>query len=108
MNKFRLLAIALVFGTTSLFASTIITPDVSKDEIRKQIVELVENSSNTIESQVLVNVTFTFSTEGEIVVLKVNSRDKKVLSFIRENLNNKVLENPGKPNKHYTMNINIK
>ncbi|UMB59642.1 hypothetical protein MHL31_11190 [Lutibacter sp. A80] len=108
MNKFRLLAIALVFGTTSLFASTIITPDVSKDEIRKQIVELVENTNNTIENQVLVNVTFTFSTEGEIVVLKVNSRDKKVLSFIRENLNNKVLENPGRANRHYTMSINIK
>ena len=108
MNKFRLLAIALVFGTTSLFANTIITPDVSKDEIRKQIIELVENSTNTIENQVIVNVTFTFSTEGEIVVLKVNSTDKQVLSFIRENLNSKTLENPGKLNRHYTMAINIK
>lgn len=108
MNKFRLLAIALVFGTTSLFASTIITPDVSKDEIRKQIVELVENSNNAIENQVLVNVTFTFSTEGEIVVLKVNSTDKQVLSFIRENLNSKTLDNPGKANRRYTMAINIK
>lgn len=108
MNKFRLLAIALVFGTTSLFANTIITPDVSKDEIRKQIIELVENSTNTIENQVIVNVTFTFSTEGEIVVLKVNSTDKQVLSFIRENLNSKTLENPGKVNRHYTMAINIK
>jgi len=108
MNKFRLLAIALVFGTTSLFANTIITPEVSKDEIRKQIVELVESSTNTFENQVLVNVTFTFSSEGEIVVLKVNSTDKQVLAFIRENLNSKTLENPGKANKRYTMSINIK
>lgn len=108
MNKFRLLAIALVFGTTSLFASTIITPDVSKDEIRKQIVELVENSADTVENQISVNVTFTFSTEGEIVVLKVNSANKKVLSFIRKNLNNKKLESPGKANRHYTMAINVK
>ena len=108
MNKFRLLAIALVFGTTSLFASTIITPDVSKDDIRKQIIELVENSTTEINSQVIVNVTFTFNTSGEIVVLKVNSKDKQVLTFIRENLNSKTLENPGKANRHYTMAINIK
>ena len=108
MNKFRLVAIALVFGTTSLFASTIITPDVSKDEIRAQIIELVENSETIIENQVVVHVTFTFSTSGEIVVLKVNSTDKKVLSFIRETLNNKKLENPGKTYRHYTMAINVK
>ena len=107
MNKFRLVAIALVFGTTSLFASTIITPDVSKDEIRAQIIELVENSETIIENQVVVHVTFTFSTSGEIVVLKVNSTDKEVLSFIRENLNTKKLENPGKVNRHYTMAIII-
>ena len=107
MNKFRLLAIALVFGTTSLFASTIITPDVSKDEIRAQIIELVENSETIIENQVVVHVTFTFSTSGEIVVLKVNSTDKQVLTFIRENLNSKSLENPGKANIHYTMAIII-
>ena len=107
MNKFRLLAIALVFGTTSLFASTIITPDVSKDEIRAQIIELVENSETIIENQVVVHVTFTFSTSGEIVVLKVNSTDKQVLTFIRENLNSKSLENPGKANRHYTMAIII-
>ena len=108
MNKFRLLAIAFVLGTTSLFASTIITPDVSKDELRKQIIELVENSNTLIETQVVVHVTFTFSTEGEIVVLKVNSKEKQVLNFIRENLNNKILENPGRANRHYTMAINIK
>jgi len=107
MNKFRLVAIALVFGTTGLFASTIITPDVSKDEIRAQIIELVENSETIIENQVVVHVTFTFSTSGEIVVLKVNSTDKQVLTFIRENLNSKSLENPGKANRHYTMAIII-
>ncbi|REE83457.1 hypothetical protein BX611_0748 [Lutibacter oceani] len=108
MNKFKLLVVALLLGTTSLFANTIINPEISKDEIRKQIVELVQNSENTFENQITVHVTFTFSSEGEIVVLKVNSTDKKVLSFIRETLNSKKLENPGKTHKHYTMAINIK
>ena len=68
---------------------------------------MVENSETIIENQVVVHVTFTFSTSGEIVVLKVNSTDKQVLTFIRENLNSKSLENPGKANRHYTMAIII-
>ncbi len=108
MNKFKVLAIAFVLGTTSLFANNIVNPEVSKDEIRQQIIELVEHSQNTIASQVTVNVTFTFSTSGEIIVKKVNSTDKDVLAFIRENINSKVLENPGRANKNFTMSIVIK
>ena len=108
MNKFKLLAIALVLGTTSLFANNIINPEVSKDEIRQQIIELVQDSQNTIDSQITVNVTFTFSTSGEIVVKKVDSSDKEVLAFIRKNINSKVLENPGRANRNFTMPIVIK
>jgi len=108
MNKFRLLAIALVLGTTSLLANTIINPEVSRDEIRKQIVELVGNSKVSIDDITTVNVTFTFSSEGEIVVLKVDSRDEQVLNFVRKNLNSKKLEKPGKVNRHFSMPITIK
>ena len=108
MNKFRLLAIALVLGTTSLLANTIINPEVSRDEIRKQIVELVGNSKVSIDDITTVNVTFTFSSEGEIVVLKVDSRDEQVLNFVRKNLNSKKLEKPGKANRHFSMPITIK
>ena len=108
MNKFKVLAIALVLVTTSLFASNIENPEVSKDEIRNQIVELVQFSNNSIDSQITVNVTFTFSTSGEIVVKKVNSTDKEVLAFVRENINSKVLVKPGRANKNFTMPIVIK
>lgn len=108
MNKFKVLAIALVLGASSLFANNIINSDVSKDDIRKQIIELVQNSENSIDNQVTINVTFTFSTAGEIIVKKVNSRDKEVLSFIRENINKKILVNPGKVNRNYTMSFVIK
>ncbi len=108
MNKFKVLAIALVLGTTSLFANNIVNPEVSKDEIRQQIIELVQHSVNTIDNQVTVNVTFTFSTSGEIIVKKVDSTDKEVLAFIRENINSRVLENPGRANRNFTMSIVIK
>jgi len=108
MNKFKLMAIAFVFGTASLFASSINNPEVSGDEIRTQIVELVNASANNIDAKISVNITFSFNSEGEIVVLKVESREKEVLNFVRENINGKKIENPGKVRKKYEMFITIK
>jgi hypothetical protein len=108
MNKFKLLAIVLMMGVTSLFAKINTNPDTSKDEIRKQIIELVEQTTNVFENEISVKITFTFDTEGEIIVLSVDSKEKDVLSFIRENLNNKKLKNPGKVQKEYTLRISIK
>ena len=108
MKKIKLLVLALVLGTSSLFANSIINPDVSKEEIRKQIIELVQDSNNIVNEKIDVKVTFTFNTDGEIIVLKVGSSDKRVLTFIREKLNGKVLENPGKVYKQYSMPISIK
>lgn len=108
MNKFKLMAVALVVGTMSLFASNVENPDVSKDEIKKQIVELVSNADNDFTEETTVKLTITFSTRGEIVVLGINSKDKKVISFIQENINHKILKNPGKKYKHYKMPLVIK
>lgn len=108
MNKFKLMAIALVFGTASLFANTVSNPEISGDEIRNQIIELIDNVNDNLEIRASVNVTFSFNSEGEIVVLKVGSKDKDVLNFIRENMNGKTIENPGKQKKKYNMVITIK
>ena len=108
MNKFRLLAIALVLGTASLFANNIISADVTKEEIRKQIIELVDNSEIITESEVTVNITFTFNTDGEIIVTEVDTKDRNVLTFIRENINRKTLKNPGVAGKIFTMSFLIK
>jgi hypothetical protein len=108
MNKFKLMAIALVVGTMSLFASNVVNPDVSKDEIKKQIVELVNSVENNFTQETTVKLTFTFSTKGEIVVLGINSKDKKVISFVQENINHKIIKNPGKQYKHYKMPFVIK
>ena len=44
----------------------------------------------------------------ESLVLKVESLDKNVLTFIRENINGKKIENPGKVKKKYEMFITVK
>ena len=78
------------------------------EEIRIQIIELVQDSNDIVSEPIDVKVTFSFNIKGEIVVLKVGSTDRKILTFIRENLNGKVLEYPGKVYKQYTMPISFK
>jgi len=107
MNKFKLLLVALVFGSVTLFANTV-NPDVSGDEIRSQIIELVDASTATLETQISVNIVFSFNTEGEIVVLKVDSREKELIDFVRNNINGKKIENPGKMRRKYEMFITVK
>jgi hypothetical protein len=108
MNKIKVLAIVLMMGATSLFANPTVDADVTKDEIRKQIIELVEKSVSNFKNEITVTITFTFNTSGEIIITNVESRTKEVLAFIRENINNKKLENPGKVKREYTLPITIK
>ncbi len=107
MRKYKLLALALVIGTASLFATNMEDSNVPKKEIRAQIVKLLKAPNFTISSEITVHLTFTFSSEGEIVVLKVDTRNRDVLNFIRENINYKKLENPGVRDKIYTMPLKI-
>lgn len=107
MKKFKLLALALVIGTASLFATNgndLIEPN---KKIRTQIVNLLEAPNFIIENETKVIISFTFNSEGEIVVLTVDTRDKNILNYIRENLNNKKVENPGERDKLYTMPLKV-
>jgi hypothetical protein len=108
MRKFKLLALALVIGTASLFATNTNNPDVVKKEIRTQIIDLLGAPDFTVADEINVTISFTFSSEGEIVVLDVNSKNRDVLNFVRENLNYKKIDNPGERDKLYTMPLKVK
>ena len=101
-----LLALALVIGTASLFAANV-DPNVPKSEIRTQIVKLLDAPNFKVEKDLKVDITFTFSSEGEIVVLSVDSNRKDVLNYVRENLNYKKIQNPGDRDKLYTMPLTL-
>lgn len=107
MKKFKLLALALAISTTSLFATNFDDAGI-KEGMRNQIVKLLNTPDFTVENDIDVNITFTFSSEGEIVVLSVDSKDEDILKYIRKNLNYKKIENPGKRDKHYSMPIKVK
>ena len=105
MKKFMLVALALVIGTASVMAKDF-TPEPKK-EIRTQIVKLLDTPNFTLQEDINVLVTFTFSSEGEIVVLDINSKRREVLKYVRKNLNYKKIQNPGERDKLYEMPLTI-
>ena len=108
MRKLMLMAFALVIGTASLCASNIGSEETPKDEIRAQIVELLKTPGFTLDQEYNVNISFTFSSNGEIVVLSVDSKNRDVLNYIRENLNYKIIQNPGEKDQLYRMSLKMK
>ena len=107
MKKFKLLAFALVIGTASVFAASGDDPAETNKKIRSEIVSLLQGVDLIVEEEVTVELIFTFSSEGEIVVLEVDTRDQHILNCIRENLNYKKVNNPGKENKLYKMPLKV-
>ena len=105
MRKFKLLALALVIGTASLFATAV--EDVPNEEIRSQIVKLLQTPDFGVDSEMTVNISFTFSSEGEVVVLGVDSKNRNVLNYIHKNLNYNKIQNPGERDKLYSMPLKI-
>lgn len=107
MKKFKLMAIALVMGTTSLFATTPVNPVGSIEEIHEQITELIDNVNVDFDENKTVDLIFTFSSAGEIVVLDVDSNDREVIKFVRRHVNYKKIDNPGVKDLIYTVTLKI-
>ena len=111
MKKFKLLALVFVLGTTSLFATNVEnleTPeDVPAKVIRNQIVELLATPNFAVEAEIQIAISFTFNSEGGIIVLNVNSRDAKILNYVRKNINGKMIDMPGERDKVYTIPLKI-
>lgn len=106
MKKLNVLALALVIGTASLFASNVVS-DIPTKQIRTQIVDLFKTPKFNIEEDLKVNIFFTFNSAGEIVLLKIDSKDKDVLNYVQESLNNKKVQTPGELYKVFTMTLKI-
>ncbi len=108
MKKFKLLALALAIGTMSLFATTTNgVPDIPAKQIRSQVSTLFTAPDFTVKEDVSVYVLFTFDSDGKIVVLRVDSKDKDVVNYVNESMNNKTIETPGEMNRVFTLPLKI-
>jgi len=106
MKKIKLFALAFVIGTAGLFATELVNP-TPKKEIRTQIVKLLKTPRFAVPNDIELTVTFTFSSEGELVVLDVDSNNRDVLKYVRKHMNYKKIQNPGERDKMYTMPIKL-
>jgi len=106
MKKLMFTALALVIATTTLFATNA-SPDDDNKNIRSQIIEIMDAPDFSINKDTTVAITFTFNSEGEIIVLSVDSKDHKVLNYVRENLNHKVIATPGERDKLYSFQLKV-
>ena len=108
MKNLKLLALAFVIGSSSLFAASTELPDVPVKQISIQISELFTAAPDfTVSEDMKINVVFTFNSDGEVIVLKVDSKDKDVLNYIRKTLNHKMIDTPGEMNRVFTMPLTI-
>jgi len=106
MKNLKVLSIALLIATTSLFATEIV-PDIPVKEIRVQVADLFETPEFYLDEDTIVNILFTFSSAGDIVVLKVDSTDKEVLKYVSKYMNHKMIQTPGEVNRIFTLPLRI-
>ena len=109
MKKFKLLALAFVIATTSLFAKSIDPPDVPVEVIKNQMIELFTAKHDlSINNDKVVKVDFKFDNNGKIIVLKIDSKNRDVLSYIRKNLNNNGIEAPVESQRKFHIYLRFK
>lgn len=99
--KVLLVAFALLIGT---FISTAANPTPLEDaKFSVEIAKLLENP--TFEQQVKTSICFVINSEGEIVVLSVDTDNAIVERFIKSRLNYKKINSNLVKNKEYTVPI---
>ena len=95
-----------LIATSSLFATEIV-PDIPAKQIRTQVADLFQAPEFNLDEDTIVNISFTFSSEGSIVLLKIDSTDKEVLNYVSKYMNHKMIQTPGEENRIFTFPLRI-
>jgi hypothetical protein len=90
MKNLNLIVLVIAFGVSSMsFATPTNNPDINK-ELRYQIIKLLGDFNVDFKSNELTaEVVFTLNSKAELVVVSVNSKDQKLDSYVKSNLNYK-------------------
>ncbi len=101
--KVFLVATALLFGT--LLSTAAVPAPVEKTNFSVEIEKLLENPN--FDFDVTTSVCFVINSEGEIVVLSVDTKNTVVERFIKSRLNYEKINSPLVKGKEYTVPIRI-
>ena len=109
MKKFKLLALAFVIATTSLFAKSTDLPDVPVEVINSQISELFTAAHEMdLTEDFTVLVTLKFDNSGKIIVLDIDNKNREVLNYIRKNVNGMKIDAPVETHRVFKIPIQFK
>lgn len=109
MRKISLILVAIMLlSAGNLFANDPKTNDPSKS-LSTQIGELLDdNPFIVVDADLLANVKFTLNENREIVVLKVQTKDPVLESFMKARLNYQKVDMPGfREGRVYTLPVRI-
>jgi len=111
MKNLIVLSIAIVLGSSSLFAFNN-NPTIKNPErkIRNQVAVLLENPQINVEQEELkAAIQFTLNSNGEIVVLSVDTKNDAVSNYVKTRLNYKRLDpnTPSTGNKIFNIKLRI-
>ncbi len=107
MKKFNVLLVALALLIGTLFSNAAVTVPVVKTTTSIQLEDLLKNPHFTIEADAFCNFTFLINSEGEIVVLSVDTDDHTIEKFIKKRLNHKKLNSSLERGKVYQVPVRI-
>ena len=101
--KVFLVATALLIGT--LFSTAAVPAPVVKTSFSVEIAKLLENPN--FDMEVTTSVCFVINSDGEIVVLSVDTKNTIVERFIKSRLNYEKIQSRLVKGKEYTVPIRI-
>ncbi len=103
------LVAAMLLSSASIFANNVTDNDPT-NSLSAQISEMLSDNAFTDEDMDLsAQVRFTLNSEGEIVILSVDTESDKFESFVKNKLNYQVVqENDVEEGKMFTVSVRLK
>ncbi|MEH6659488.1 hypothetical protein [Leeuwenhoekiella marinoflava] len=109
MKKLHVLVLALALSATNLFANTDPKPASKSVELRAQVVALLGNPNIELEQDILESdIHFMVTTQGNLVVLNVDTENKAVENYIKSRLNYKKTNLKVLRNRFFNLTYTIK
>ena len=85
MKKLALFIVIVALGSSTLFASS--TDKIETEQLREQIVKLLESAPFNVEEEISANIEFVLTKNSEIIITNVQSNNELVSMYVMNKLN---------------------
>ena len=100
--KSIMLAAVVLVGTT-LTAANPLVDKVKNEEAVQEIAQLLQNPNFEYEDATAASVTLMVNDQGELEIISVTSKNKRVVAYVKNRLDHQKLDNSLEKGKRYTL-----